>query len=66
MGFLRVAFLCKELELSARARGEAEKVDPATALDFTKFADLLSRLRLNFAEAETALYDWQKEIQAAG
>ncbi len=66
MGFLRVAFLCKELELSARTRGEAEKVDPATALDFTKFADLLSRLRLNFAEAETALYDWQKEIQSAG
>jgi PAS domain S-box-containing protein len=66
MGFLRVAFICKELELSARAREEVEKIDPAAALDFTKFADLLSRLRLNFAEAETALYDWQKQIQAEG
>ena len=66
MGFLRVAFLCKEIELSARARLETEKLDPSAALDFTKFADLLSRLRLNFAEAETALYDWQKQIQEAG
>ncbi len=65
MGFLRVAFLCKELELGARARAEVEIADPAAPLDFTTFADLLSRLRLNFAEAEAALNDWQKQIQNA-
>ena len=65
MGFLRVAYLCKEIELAARARHQVETADPSKTTEFMTFADLLSRLRLNFAEAETALYDWQKQIQSA-